>query len=114
MRTGVIAQKVGMTRVFTGDGEHVPVTVLKIDNCQVLDVRTEEKHGYSALQLGWGSAKDPECRGFTPEELTRIDFARIDFTEFYADAFAGAESAERPSGSQMQQIIEQGLQRWLP
>ncbi len=57
MRTGVIAQKVGMTRVFTGDGEHVPVTVLKIDNCQVLDVRTEEKHGYSALQLGWGTAK---------------------------------------------------------
>jgi len=57
MRTGVIAQKVGMTRIFTGDGEHVPVTVLKIDNCQVLDVRTEEKHGYSALQLGWGTAK---------------------------------------------------------
>ena len=57
MRTGLIAQKVGMTRVFTGDGQHVPVTVLKIDNCQVLDVRTDEKHGYSALQLGWGTAK---------------------------------------------------------
>ena len=57
MRTGVIAQKVGMTRVFTGDGEHMPVTVLKIDNCQVLDVKTEEKHGYNALQLGWGVAK---------------------------------------------------------
>jgi large subunit ribosomal protein L3 len=46
-----------MTRVFTGDGQHVPVTVLKIDNCQVIDVRTDEKHGYSALQLGWGAAK---------------------------------------------------------
>ncbi len=57
MRTGIIAQKVGMTRVFTGDGEHMPVTVLKIDNCQVLDVKTEEKHGYNALQLGWGVAK---------------------------------------------------------
>jgi len=57
MRTGVIAQKVGMTRVFTGEGEHVPVTVLRIDNCQVVDVRTDEKHGYSAIQLGWGKAK---------------------------------------------------------
>jgi large subunit ribosomal protein L3 len=57
MRTGVIAQKVGMTRVFTGEGEHVPVTVLRIDNCQVVDVRTEDKHGYSAIQLGWGKAK---------------------------------------------------------
>lgn len=57
MRTGVIAQKVGMTRVFTGEGEHVPVTVLRIDNCQVVDVRTDEKNGYSAVQLGWGTAK---------------------------------------------------------
>src|SRR5690606_29911093 len=57
MRTGVIAQKGGMTRVFTGEGEHVPVTVLRIDNCQVVDIRTAEKNGYSALQLGWGAAK---------------------------------------------------------
>jgi large subunit ribosomal protein L3 len=57
MRTGLIAKKVGMTRVFTGDGQHVPVTVLQIDNCQVLDVRTDDKHGYSAVQLGWGAAK---------------------------------------------------------
>ena len=57
MRTGLIAKKVGMTRVFTGDGQHVPVTVLQIDNCQVLDVRTDEKNGYNAIQLGWGAAK---------------------------------------------------------
>ena len=57
MRTGLIAKKIGMTRVFTGDGQHVPVTVLQIDNCQVLDVKTNEKHGYNAVQLGWGSAK---------------------------------------------------------
>lgn len=57
MRTGLIAKKLGMTRVFTGDGQHVPVTVLQVDNCQVIDVRTEESHGYSALQLGWGKAK---------------------------------------------------------
>lgn len=57
MRTGVIAQKLGMTRVFNDDGQHVPVTVLKIDNCQVVDVRTEDKHGYNAVQLGVGTAK---------------------------------------------------------
>ena len=43
MRSGVIAQKVGMTRVFTETGEHIPVTVLKLGNCQVLGHRTTEK-----------------------------------------------------------------------
>ena len=57
MRSGVIAQKLGMTRVFTDDGTHVPVTVLKLDNCQVVAQRTQEKHGYTALQLGVGTAK---------------------------------------------------------
>jgi large subunit ribosomal protein L3 len=54
MRSGVIAQKVGMTRIFTDAGEHVPVTVLRLDNCQVVGHRTEEKNGYVALQLGAG------------------------------------------------------------
>jgi len=57
MRTGLIAQKLGMTRIFTEDGSHVPVTVLKVDNCQVVAVRTEEKDGYTAVQLGVGKAK---------------------------------------------------------
>jgi len=57
MRSGVIAQKVGMTRIFTEAGEHVPVTVLKLENVQVLAHRTEEKNGYTALQLGAGSRK---------------------------------------------------------
>jgi large subunit ribosomal protein L3 len=57
MRSGVIAQKVGMTRVFTEAGEHVPVTVLKLAGVQVLAQRTDEKHGYTALQLGAGSRK---------------------------------------------------------
>jgi len=57
MRSGVIAQKLGMTRVFTDAGEHVPVTVLKLDRCQVLAQRTEETNGYTALQLGAGQAK---------------------------------------------------------
>jgi large subunit ribosomal protein L3 len=57
MRSGVIAQKVGMTRVFTDAGEQVPVTVLKVDNCQVVGQRTVEKNGYAALQLGSGMRK---------------------------------------------------------
>ena len=57
MRTGLIAQKVGMSRVFADDGRHIPVTVLKVDNCQVVAQRTEERDGYTAVQLGIGNAK---------------------------------------------------------
>jgi large subunit ribosomal protein L3 len=57
MRTGLLAQKLGMTRIFTADGTHVPVTVLKVDNCQVVAVRTTERDGYTAVQLGVGKAK---------------------------------------------------------
>ncbi|MCX8501099.1 MAG: 50S ribosomal protein L3, partial [Alphaproteobacteria bacterium] len=57
MRSGLIAKKLGMTRVFTPEGVHVPVTVLKVDYCQVVAVRTQEKDGYTAVQLGVGKAK---------------------------------------------------------
>ncbi len=57
MRSGLIAQKKGMTRVFTEDGRHVPVTVLAVEDCQVVAVRTPEKEGYTAVQLGAGKAK---------------------------------------------------------
>ncbi len=57
MRTGVIAKKVGMTRLFQEDGRHVPVTVLALEDCQVVSVRTGEKDGYTALQVGSGEAK---------------------------------------------------------
>src|SRR6201991_1541027 len=57
MRSGVIAQKLGMTRVFTDAGEHVPVTVLKLENCQVVGHRTVEKNGYVAVQLGVGTRR---------------------------------------------------------
>ncbi|MBL4864000.1 MAG: 50S ribosomal protein L3 [Rhodobiaceae bacterium] len=57
MRSGVIVQKLGMTRLFTEEGRHVPVTVLRLDNCQVVAQRTEEKNGYTAVQLGAGKAK---------------------------------------------------------
>lgn len=57
MRSGVIAQKVGMTRIFTDGGEHVPVTVLRLANCQVVAHRAKDKNGYVSLQLGAGSRK---------------------------------------------------------
>ncbi len=57
MRSGVIVQKVGMTRIFTDAGEHIPVTVLKLDNCQVVGHSTDEKNGYTAIQLGAGRRK---------------------------------------------------------
>ena len=57
MRSGVIVKKVGMTRVFTETGEHVPVTVLHLDNCQVVARRTVETDGYNAVQLGVGTQK---------------------------------------------------------
>ena len=57
MRTGVIAKKLGMTRLFDEAGTHVPVTVLSLDGCQVTAQRTKEKDGYVALQLGTGAKK---------------------------------------------------------
>lgn len=57
MRSGVIAQKLGMTRVYTDAGEHVPVTVLRMENCQVVAQLTHEKNGYTAVQLGVGIAR---------------------------------------------------------
>jgi large subunit ribosomal protein L3 len=57
MRTGLIAKKIGMSRLFTEEGTHVPVTVLQLDQCQVVAVRTAEKDGYLAVQLGIGKAK---------------------------------------------------------
>lgn len=56
-RTGLIARKLGMTRLFVEDGSHVPVTVLHVDNVQVVACRTQDKDGYSAVQLGIGKAK---------------------------------------------------------
>jgi large subunit ribosomal protein L3 len=56
-RTGLLTTKVGMTRIFNEAGEHVPVTVLKLDNLQVTGVRTKDKDGYAAVQLGAGNVK---------------------------------------------------------
>ncbi|MBU6498381.1 MAG: 50S ribosomal protein L3 [Rhodospirillales bacterium] len=57
MRTGILAKKLGMTRLFKEDGTHVPVTVLLMDSLQVVATRTEAVDGYNAVQLGWGTTK---------------------------------------------------------
>jgi large subunit ribosomal protein L3 len=74
MRSGVIAQKVGMTRLFTDAGEHIPVTVLKLDGCQVVAHKTTDKNGYTALQLGAGTAK---ANRVTRAERARFAVAQV-------------------------------------
>ena len=57
MRTGLIAEKLGMSRLLTEKGEHIPITLLKVEDCQVVDTKTADKDGYTAVQLGVGKAK---------------------------------------------------------
>lgn len=75
MRSGLIAQKLGMTRVYTEDGIQVPVTVLKVDNCQVVAQKTAEKDGYTALQLGAGI---PKIKRLTKAERGHFAVAKVE------------------------------------
>jgi large subunit ribosomal protein L3 len=75
MRSGVIAQKVGMTRVYNDAGENIPVTVLKVDNCQVVAHRTVETNGYVALQVGVGKAK---VKNVSKAERSRFAVAQVE------------------------------------
>jgi large subunit ribosomal protein L3 len=87
MRSGLIAQKLGMTRIFTEDGSHVPVTVLGLQNCQVVGQRTQEKDGYVALQLGAGTVK---TKNVTKAERGQFAVAKVEpkrhVAEFRVDA----------------------------
>ena len=86
MRSGLIAQKLGMTRIFQEDGTHVPVTVLGLQNCQVVGQRTQEKDGYTALQLGAGTVK---TKNVTKAERGQFAVAKVEpkrrITEFRVD-----------------------------
>ena len=73
MRTGVIAKKVGMTRLFQEDGRHVPVTVLALEDCQVVSHRTEDRDGYFAVQLGAGEAKQKNVAKPQREHFAKAD-----------------------------------------
>ena len=100
MRTGVIAKKLGMTRVFAEDGAHIPVTVLQLDGCQVVGQRTQERDGYVALQLGAGTKKAKNTNKAQREAFAKAEVEpKAYVTEFRVDADAlldvGAEiSAE--------------------
>jgi len=75
MRVGVIARKLGMTRVFTAAGEHLPVTVLKLEGCQVVAHRTKDRNGYTAVQLGAGRAK---VKNVSKAERGRFGLAKVE------------------------------------
>ncbi len=97
MRSGVIAQKVGMTRVFTDSGEHVPVTVLRLDGVQVVAHRTMEKNGYTALQLGAGRAK---VKNVSKAERGRFAVAKVEPKMKLAE-FRVAEDGLLPIGAEI-------------
>ena len=98
MRTGLIARKLGMTRLFGADGAHLPVTVLQLEQCQVVAVRTKDKDGYTAVQLGAAKAK---VKNVTKAERGHFAKAKVEpkkkVVEFRVDADAlldvGAELA---------------------
>jgi large subunit ribosomal protein L3 len=75
MRSGLIAQKLGMTRIYTEDGVVVPVTVLKVENCQVVAQKTSDKDGYTALQLGAGV---PKIKRLTKAERGHFAVAKVE------------------------------------
>lgn len=75
MRSGLIAQKLGMTRIYTEEGVVVPVTVLKVDNCQVVAQKTSDKDGYTALQLGAGV---PKIKRLTKAERGHFAVAKVE------------------------------------
>ena len=97
MRSGVIAQKVGMSRVFTDEGVHVPVTVLKIDGCQVVAHKTQDKNGYTALQLGIGRAKVKNVAKAERERFARAEVEpKLKLAEFRV-----AEDSMLPVGAEI-------------
>jgi large subunit ribosomal protein L3 len=97
MRSGVIAQKVGMTRVFTEAGEHVPVTVLRLGNCQVVAHRTMDKNGYVALQLGAGARK---VKNVVKAERGHFAVAKVEPKRKVAE-FRVSEDAVIPVGAEI-------------
>jgi len=97
MRSGVLAQKIGMTRLFTDSGEHVPVTVLRLGNCQVVGHRTKEKNGYIALQLGAGLRK---VQSTTKADRGHFAVARVEPKRKLAE-FRVDEDALIPIGAEI-------------
>jgi large subunit ribosomal protein L3 len=96
MRTGVIAKKVGMTRLFQEDGRHVPVTVLALEDCQVVSHRTTDRDGYVALQVGSGEAKQKNVAKPQREHFAK---AQVPLKKKVAEFRVESEEALLPVGS---------------
>ena len=126
MRTGVIAKKMGMTRLFQDDGRHVPVTVLALENNQVVAQRTADRDGYVAVQLGAGVAKaknvaKPQRGHFAKAEVEPkarlVEFrvsedALIDVgSEIAADHFVAGQLVD-VSGHTQGKGFQGGMKRW--
>src|SRR5690349_16526233 len=97
MRSGVIAQKMGMPRLFTEGGEHVPVTVLRLAQCQVVAHRSKEKDGYVALQLGSGTRK---VKNVSKAERGRFAVAKVEPKRTLAE-FRVSDDAMIPVGAEI-------------
>jgi large subunit ribosomal protein L3 len=126
MRTGVIAKKLGMTRLFDESGTHVPVTVLSLDGCQVTAQRTKDRDGYVALQLGVGAKKvkntSKAMRGHFAKALVEPKRHLAEFhvsednlidvgAEFTADHFLPGQSVD-VSGLTVGKGFQGGIKRW--
>jgi large subunit ribosomal protein L3 len=126
VRTGVIAKKLGMTRLFQDDGRHVPVTVLALENNQVVAQRTTDRDGYVAVQLGAGVAKaknvaKPQRGHFGKAEVepkaTLVEFrvsedALVDVgAEIAADHFVAGQMVD-VSGHTQGKGFAGGMKRW--
>ena len=96
MRTGVIAKKVGMTRLFQEDGRHVPVTVLALEDCQVVSHRTADRDGYVALQVGSGEAKQKNVAKPQREHFAK---AQVPLKKKVAEFRVETEEALLPVGA---------------
>jgi large subunit ribosomal protein L3 len=126
MRTGVIAKKLGMTRLFDETGTHVPVTVLSLDGCQVVAHKTQDKDGYVALQLGVGAKKTKNTskamRGHFAKALVEPKRKLVEFrvsednlidvgAEFTADHFLPGQAVD-VSGLTIGKGFQGGIKRW--
>ena len=126
MRSGIIAKKLGMTRVFTDGGDHVPCTVLSVEGCQVVAHRTKEKNGYTAVQVGSGKAK---VKNVSKAERGRFAIASVEpklkiaefrvaedkllpvGAEFTADHFAVGQYVD-VTGVTLGKGFAGGIKRW--
>jgi large subunit ribosomal protein L3 len=126
MRTGLIARKLGMTRLFDESGTHVPVTVLSLEGCQVTAQRTQEKDGYVALQLGAGAKKPKNTskaeRGHFAKALVEPRQQVVEFrvsednliepgAEFSADHFMAGQKVD-VSGVTVGKGFAGAMKRW--